>query len=105
MLELRTLVYEYLTRRDVDLVVETDAGAGRLLAKLRDWGEVADIEYVDGRARVGLRIAARFVDLIRREGGTIVSGAPEMPEEDPELLDAGEPFGAEDADAGEAEDA
>ncbi len=74
---LREAVYAYVTRRDVDLVVEADAGDGKLLAQLREWGQVHDVAYRDGRALVGLRVPARYLDLIRRAGGVVVQGAPE----------------------------
>ena len=78
---LRDRVYEYVTRHDLDLVVEADAGNGRLLARLREWGEVLETTFPDDRVRVSVRVSPRYVEPIRREGGVIVEGAP-PPDED-----------------------
>lgn len=56
-----------------DVVVEADAGNGRLLARLREWGEVEDVAFADGRARVRVRLPMRRFGLVRREGGTVLS--------------------------------
>jgi GTP-binding protein HflX len=73
---LREEVYEYLTRRDLELVIDADAGDGRLLAQLREWGEVDDVAYQDGRAHVSVRIPPRFVTRIQEAGGQVLSGLP-----------------------------
>lgn len=81
--DLRDAVHEYVTRRHLDLRIEASAGAGRLLARLREWGEVDGVDYTDGRMVVRARLAPRFVERVRREGGRILEGAPE-PESAPE---------------------
>jgi GTP-binding protein HflX len=64
------------SRRHADVVVEADAGNGRLLARLREWGDVTEVTYPDGRARIRVRLAPRHLEAVRREGGVLVSGAP-----------------------------
>ncbi len=86
--ELSRTVYEYVTRRDLDLVVEADAGDGRLLARLRDWGEVEEVTYDGGKALVAVRIPLRYVEQIRRAGARIVSGEPPDLEPPDDLVDA-----------------
>jgi GTP-binding protein HflX len=81
-------VLEAANRRAADVVVETDAGNGRLLARLREWGDVASVTYPDGKAHVRIRLAPRHFDPVRREGGTILDAADELgaapePREDP----------------------
>ncbi len=49
-----------------------DAGNGRLLARLREWGSVDEIAYPDGDARVRMRLPPRHFAPVRREGGTIL---------------------------------
>jgi GTP-binding protein HflX len=71
---LRAKVHEYVTRRHVDVVVEGDPGNGRLLAHLRDWGEVDEVSYPDGVVRVALRISPRYLDRIQKEGGRVLAG-------------------------------
>jgi GTP-binding protein HflX len=82
--DLRDEVLSYVTRRDVDLVVDADPGNGRLLARLREWGEVREVTYPDGRVRVSVRVPPRHVERIRREGGVILEGAPEPSEGAPD---------------------
>ena len=76
---LRDAVQSYVTRRYLDLVIETDAGNGRLLANLREWGEVSEVRYEEGKAVIDVAIASRYVDRIRQSGGTVVSGASSEP--------------------------
>ncbi len=71
---LRDEVHGYVTRRHVEVVVEGDPGNGRLLSHLREWGEVGDVTYPDGIVRVAVRIAPRYLDRIRQEGGQVVGG-------------------------------
>ena len=75
---------EAANRRSHDVVVEAEAGNGRLLARLREWGDVAEVTFPDGHARVAMRLAPRHFANVRREGGTLLdaSGAP-LPEPDP----------------------
>ncbi|MDA1195129.1 MAG: GTPase HflX [Planctomycetota bacterium] len=75
--ELRARVHEYVTRRHVDVVIETDPGNGRLLAQLREWGQVEDVSYPDGVVHVKVRVAPRYLDLIRQAGGQVLDGTPE----------------------------
>ncbi len=70
--ELRDRVHEYVTRRHVDIVVEGDPGNGKLLSLLRDWGEVGEPSYPDGVVHVPVRIAPRYFDRIKNEGGRIL---------------------------------
>ena len=70
--ELRERVHEYVTRRHVEVIVEGDPGNGRLLAKLRGWGEVGEITYPDERMRIVVRVAPRYFERIRLEGGTVL---------------------------------
>jgi GTP-binding protein HflX len=65
-------VLDAASRTHSDVVVEADAGNGRLLARLREWGEVRDVAYVDGVARVDVRLSPRHFDSVRREGGRVV---------------------------------
>ncbi len=65
------------SRRHEDVVVETDPGNGRLLARLREWGEVRDVTFPRGKARVRVRLAPRHFANVRREGGVIVDGPPD----------------------------
>ena len=66
-------------------MVEVDAGNGKLLARLRGWGNVVDVAYVDGTARVTVRLPARHFGPVRREGGALfeVDGRPIPPEVEP----------------------
>jgi GTP-binding protein HflX len=73
--ELRERILGYVTRRHVDVEVEVDPGDGRLLAHLREWGEVGEITYPNGKALVPLRIAPRYIERIRREGGVVRSAS------------------------------
>ena len=68
-------VLEAASRRAEDVVVEADPGNGRLLARLNEWGEVLEVTFPDGRARVRVRLSPRHFEPVRREGGTILSGA------------------------------
>ena len=72
--ELRDRVHEYVTRRHVDVVIEGDPGNGKLLAKLQTWGEVGEITYPEDRMHVAIRVAPRYFDRIRNEGGIIHEG-------------------------------
>jgi len=74
---LREGVHEYVTRRHLELVVEADPGDGRLLSSLREWGEVEETTWLEGKVVAHVRIAPRYVESIRRLGGRIVAGAPE----------------------------
>jgi GTP-binding protein HflX len=76
-------VIEASSRRTSDVVVEADPGNGRLLARLREWGEVKEITFPDGLARVAMRLAPRHFDNVRREGGRLLDeeGQP-IPETD-----------------------
>ncbi|MCC7138291.1 MAG: GTPase HflX [Planctomycetes bacterium] len=79
-------VLEHVLRRALDVVVETDAGNGRLLARLREWGDVASVAYEGARARVAVRLAARHFAPVRRDGGTVldaVTGQEIPPEREP----------------------
>jgi len=75
-------VLEYASRHAQDVVVETDAGNGRLLASLRSWGEVADVDYPDGKAVVRVRLPARHFENVRRLGGEIREPAASPPTSD-----------------------
>jgi GTP-binding protein HflX len=68
---LREAVHGYVTRRHVDVIVEGDPGNGRLLSLLQEWGEVGEITYPEGTVRVPIRIAPRYLDRLRNEGGVI----------------------------------
>ncbi len=70
-------VHDYVTRRHLEIVVEADPGNGRLVSALREWGEVDETTWLDGKVVLRVRIAPRYVDSIRRMDGTIVAGAPE----------------------------
>jgi GTP-binding protein HflX len=60
------------SRRARDVVVDADPGNGRLLARLREWGEVGEVSFPDGRARVRVRLPTRRFHEVRREGGRIL---------------------------------
>ncbi|HVG94283.1 MAG TPA: GTPase HflX [Planctomycetota bacterium] len=81
--ELADVVVEHVLRRARDVVVEADPGNGRLLARLREWGDVVEVTFPDARARVVVRLAARHFENVRREGGTILEpdGTPVPAEE------------------------
>jgi GTP-binding protein HflX len=68
---LAAAVSDAASKRHADVVVETDPGNGRLLARLREWGEVSEVTFPKGRARVAVRLAPRHFEHVRREGGTI----------------------------------
>ena len=63
--DLKAAVYEYVTRHHLDLVVEADPGNGLLLARLNDWGEVDETEYVNGKVRVRVRAPRRYLTRIQ----------------------------------------
>ena len=69
---LREKVHDYVTRRHVDVVVEGDPGNGKLLARLREWGQVREVTYPDGVVRVDVSIAPRYLALIESEGGRVL---------------------------------
>jgi GTP-binding protein HflX len=77
--DLAAAVLGFLTRRHLDLLVEVDAGSGRLLARLSEVGEVTDTTWTDGVARVRVRLPPRHLGEIRRMGGRILEGAPPEP--------------------------
>ena len=66
-------VLDAASRRTEDVLVEADPGNGRLLARLREWGDVSEVTFPDGRARVRVRLSPRHFEPVRREGGTILS--------------------------------
>ncbi|MDJ0974299.1 MAG: GTPase HflX [Planctomycetota bacterium] len=78
---LREKVYAYVTRHHLDLEIEADPGNGRLLARLREWGDVQEQEFKNGTVHVNVRLPVRHVEAVKREGGKIVAGLPE-PEAD-----------------------
>ncbi len=80
--DLREAVFSYVTRRYLDLIVEGDPGNGKLLARLQEWGEVRDTTYTNGKVRVDVQIAPRYLDHIKSEGGSIVEGEPPPLDED-----------------------
>jgi GTP-binding protein HflX len=82
---LASRVLEHLDRRARDIVVVVDAGNGKLLARLRGWGNVHDVAYEGGTARVSVRLAARHFGPVRREGGELLEtdGRPIPPEVEP----------------------
>jgi GTPase len=65
-------VLHHVLERAHDVIVETDAGNGRLLARLREWGDVSEVTYPEGKARVTLRLAPRHYGPVRREGGLLL---------------------------------
>lgn len=77
-------VVEALDRRARDVVVRVDPGNGRLLARLRAWGQVGDVAYRDGVAVVAVRLAPRHFEPVRREGGVVFGpdGKP-LPDDEP----------------------
>ncbi|MFM8386420.1 MAG: GTPase HflX [Planctomycetia bacterium] len=78
---LRAEVRARITRRDLDLVVEADAGNGRLPAFLRECGEVLDATYGDEVARFRVRLPVKHLAHVQRAGGRVIEGAP-PPDED-----------------------
>lgn len=80
--ELRERVYEYVTRHHHELVIEVAPSNGRLLARLREWGDVVSQEYEEGNTLVTVRMPARHIAGVKREGGRIISGLPEPVDED-----------------------
>jgi GTP-binding protein HflX len=67
-------VAERATGRDLVLVIEADAGNGRLPARLRDWGEVLETTFADGLARYRVNLPQSHLAHVKREGGRIVEG-------------------------------
>ncbi len=80
--DLKHAVFEYVTRRHLDLVIESDPGNGKLLSRLQEWGEVQDTTYLNGKVRVEVRVAQRYLDHIKSEGGIVVEGEPASLEEE-----------------------
>ncbi len=73
---LRAAVLEYVTRRHAETVLEIDAGDGRLLSRIREWGDVLDVAYRDEKAVVKVRLPARHLAQARRAGARVLDGAP-----------------------------
>jgi len=81
--KLAEAVIDASSRRASDVVIETDPGNGRLLARLREWGEVKEITFPDGLARVSLRLSPRHFENVRRDGGRLFDeGGLPIPETD-----------------------
>jgi GTP-binding protein HflX len=76
LVALRDAVHAYVTRHHRQIVVEVEAGDGRLLASLRTWAEVEEIRYEEGRARLRMRASDASIERIRQAGGRILEGAP-----------------------------
>lgn len=70
-------VRRQVTGKDLDVLIEADAGNGRLPALLRTWGQVGETTYADGRARYRVRLSPKHLAHVRRAGGDILEGAPE----------------------------
>jgi GTP-binding protein HflX len=70
--DLQRLVAERIERRMVDVVVEADAGDGKLLARLAETGTVRSRTYEDGRVRLEVRLP-------RREALRLARDAAERP--------------------------
>ena len=70
--KLGTAVLAATDKRSREVTVVTSPGNGKLLARLREWGSVEDIAYVDGEARARVRLSPRHFAPVRREGGTIL---------------------------------
>jgi GTP-binding protein HflX len=66
---LASRVLEHLDKRARDVVVAVDAGNGKLLARLRGWGNVLDVAYEGATARVTVRLPPPLGS-IRREGAS-----------------------------------
>ena len=80
------VVVEHVLRRARDVVVEADAGNGRLLARLREWGRRRRGRPSPTAARAwSCACAPRHFEHVRREGGTILEpdGTPVPAEPDP----------------------
>ncbi len=74
---LRQRVHEYVIRHHRTLLVAGDPGNGRLLAQLREWGEVEDVSYPSAdEMRVRLKIPPTYAARIVQLGGRILEGAP-----------------------------
>ena len=68
---LREAVYAYVMRHHEAVVVRLDAGNGKLLARLREWGEVEDVAYVDDDVVVRLRLPRRYRGQVVEHGGRL----------------------------------
>jgi GTP-binding protein HflX len=73
---LRETVYDFVTRHHLDLLIEVEAANGKLLANLREWGEVADVEWKNGVAHVRVGLARRHLRQVLSEGGRVLEGLP-----------------------------
>ena len=70
--DLRNAVHEYVVRHHEPLEVLLDPGNGKLLAQLREWGEVDDVEYAEDEVRVRLRLPRRHLAQVKAGGGRVV---------------------------------
>jgi GTP-binding protein HflX len=73
--DLRGGVQEFLDRAAVTVVVEAPHAAGKLQAFLAERGEVLSSEYTDDAGRLTVRLAPRYLGVVRKLGG-VVSRAP-----------------------------
>lgn len=73
---LRDAVYGYVMRHHTSVEVHLDAGNGKLLALLREWGEVDDVAYEDDRVQVRVRLPRRYLGQVEAEGGRLIDAPP-----------------------------
>ncbi len=79
---LAAAVRERVTRQDLHLLLEADAGDGRLPSLLRRWGEVLETAYDGSRARYRVRLPRAHLAHVLDTGARVLEGAPEAPVED-----------------------
>ena len=68
---LRDAVHDYVTRRYETWRVILHPAQGGLLAKLRTWGEIVDVEYQAEATLVTVRLAPRHAKRAQEEGATL----------------------------------
>ena len=73
---LREAVFEYVVRHHEPVEVRLDPGNGKLLAQLRAWGEVDDVEYTEDEVLVRVRIPRRHVGQVEAAGGRVSEVEP-----------------------------
>jgi len=81
--DLTEAVLAHATRRDLPMLIEADAGNGRLGALLCEWGQVLETRYEDDKALYRVILPLKHVGRVAREGGRILEGAPPP---DPDLV-------------------
>ncbi|NOZ23474.1 MAG: GTPase HflX [Planctomycetes bacterium] len=72
--ELKRMLRDFVESREVEAIVRSDAGDGRLLAFLSRNGRVLGTEYSDGKANVRVRLKPKFIAQLRKSGCEVHTG-------------------------------